>query len=208
MISVFKTSIEKLRTAAATAKAALHQISAEHEASVIRAAKLGDQSAAAFADGAQDAEALETEHFKAETRVRSLAAAVERSKQRLAKAEKELTDAKAQADREASATRCRELADSLKKAKPAAAEATRKIAEIVGSLPASGHYPTDVLQGLEHWVPGALGFFQGDFLDLAIQALQTHAVLIEKGERPADLGRTFDEQSEAYGRPRMSHKAA
>jgi hypothetical protein len=159
VLNLVKSPIERLETAVTSAKRDLDKVRATQETAVTRAAELADLVASAFADDAQNAESLERQHFEAELRVKSLATAVERARSRHDKAMQDLLDAKAQDDIEASAAKCRDLAKALEKAKPAAAEATRKIAEIVGSLPTTGHYPTHVLQGIEHWVPGAFGFF-------------------------------------------------
>ena len=65
-----------------------------------------------------------------------------------------------------------------------------------------------IQQAFDHWVPGAVGFFEGDFIDIAVKELRQHADLILSGERPADLGMTFDEQAIAYGRPPIGLKKA
>jgi len=101
--------------------------------------------------------------------------------------------------REASAARCRDLAKAIEKAKPAAAEAARKVADLWASAPANISWPPVVLDGCTHWL-GSAGFFEGDFLDLAIKALRTHADEIAAGIKPADLGQSFDERAIQFGR--------
>jgi DNA repair exonuclease SbcCD ATPase subunit len=193
-------SIASLEKQVADKLAKLGQLRAQYGEVRQRADELGDLVSSALVDEASNLQSLEGQLFAAESRLRSTQAAIAKVEGEVADLEQKLTAERDRVAREASAKQCRDLADSLKKAKPAAAEATRKIAEIVGSLPATGHYPTHVLQGIEHWVPGAFGFFQGDFLDLAIQSLRTHSDLIEKGERSADLGKSFDEQAATYGK--------
>ena len=201
MLSIIKSnSIASLEKQLADKQSKLAQLRNQFSEVRQRADELGDLVAAALVDEAANLASLESQLFAAESRLRSTQAAIAKVEGEVANLEQKLTAERDRVAREASAKQCRDLADSLKRDKPAAAEATRKIAEIVGSLPATGHYPTHVLQGIEHWVPGAFGFFQGDFLDLAIQSLRTHADLIEKGERSADLGKSFDEQSAAYGK--------
>ena len=201
MLNLIKSnSISSLEKQLADKQTKLRQLRAQFGEVRQRADELGDLVAAALVDEAANLASLETQLFAAESRLRSTTAAIAKVEGEVATLEQRLAAERDRVAREASAKQCRDLADRLKTAKPAAAEATRKIAEIVGSLPATGHYPTHVLQGLEHWVPGAFGFFQGDFLDLAVQSLRTHADLIEKGERPANLGKSFDEQAEAYGK--------
>jgi DNA repair exonuclease SbcCD ATPase subunit len=193
-------SIASLEKQVADKLAKLGQLRAQYGEVRQRADELGDLVSSALVDEASNLQSLEGQLFAAESRLRSTQAAIAKVEGEVANLEQKLTAERDRVAREASPKQCRDLADSLKKAKPAAAEATRKIAEIVGSLPATGHYPTHVLQGIEHWVPGAFGFFQGDFLDLAIQSLRTHSDLIEKGERSADLGKSFDEQAATYGK--------
>ena len=135
MLSILKTSLDKLESATATAKTDLHKVSAQHEAAVTRAAELADLVASASADAAENADSLEQQHFQAELRVKSLATAVERTKARHANAEQALAEARAKAKAEASAAAVRKLADDLAKSKPAAASAARKVAEIWGTVP-------------------------------------------------------------------------
>ena len=137
MLKVFKTDIERLEQAATKAEAELHKIAAQHEAAVALVKELGNEVAEAFADSAPNAEDLQEAHFKAELRAGSLAKAVVTAGNRNEAAKRELAEAKAQAKAEAAAALCRERATALEKAKPAAAGAARKIAEIVGSLPAN-----------------------------------------------------------------------
>ncbi len=205
MLSIIKSSIEKLESAAANAKSDLHKVRSQHEAAAARAAELANKAADAFADLSPDADAVEEEHAKAALREKSLSAAISRAEERLVEAEQALAAERARVAREASAARCRDLAKAIEKAKPAAAEASRKVADVWGSAPANIPWSPLILEGCNLWL-GSAGFFEGDFLDLAIKTLRQHADLILSGERPADLGRSFDEQALAYGRPPIGLK--
>ena len=208
MLSILKTSLDKLEQAAVKAEAELHKIQAQHEAAVARVKELGTQVAEAFADSAPDAEELQEAHFKAELRAGSLAKAVVTANKRCGAAGGTLAEAKAQAAREASAARLRELANSLEKSKPAAAKAARQVAEVAGAIPANVTWSMMITQAFDHWISGAVGFFEGDFIDLAVKELHAHADEIIAGRRSSDLGNSFDEQAIAYGRKPMALKKA
>lgn len=199
MLNPFKSVIERLETAVTSAKRDLDKVASQHEAAVIRAAELADQVASAFADDAQNAEALEQQHFQAELRVKSLKTAAERAAKRHSVAQHELDEAKKQAKADAAATKCRDLAKALEQARRPAAEAARKFVDIWGSFPAIGYYPAHVQQAFDLWV-GSADFFAGDFVDIAVQTLRSHADEILAGKRPSDLGQTFDEQAVRFGR--------
>ena len=200
MLKVFKTDIERLEQTAAKAKADLHKIAAQREEAASRAAALAGQVAEAFASDLQNASDLEEQHVRAELRARSLAGAEQTAQSRLANAEQALADAKAKAKAEASAAAARKLADDLEKSKPVAAKATRQVAEIWGSVPASGPWSTTVIQSFDHWTVGATDFFEGDFVDIAVKELRQYADDILAGRRSSDLGPSFDAQAISYGR--------
>ena len=199
MLKVFKSDVERLEQVAAKAEAELHKIKAQHEVAIALVGKLGNEVAEAFADSAPNAEELQEAHFKAELRAGSLAKAVVTANNRYGAAKGELAEAKAKAKAEAAAAKCRDLAKALEQARRPAAEAARKFAEIWGNCPATGYYSSDVEQALGLWVRAA-EFYEGDFIDLAVQSLKAHAEEILAGSRSADLGQTFDEQAVRFGR--------
>ena len=200
MLKVFKTDVERLEQAATKAEAELHKIKAQHEAAIARVKELGNQVAEAFADSAPDAEELQEAHFKAELRAGSLAKAVVTAGNRYGAAKGALAEAKDQAKREASALRLRELAKQLEEARPAAAKAARKVAEVAGAIPANVTWPPMVTQAFDHWLSGATEFYEGDFITIAATELRAQAEDILAGRRSSDLGQSFDAQAISYGR--------
>jgi hypothetical protein len=200
MLSTLKTSLEKLEQAATKAEAELHKIKAQHEAAVARVKELGNEVAEAFADSAPNAEDLQEAHFKAELRAGSLAKAVVTANNRHGAAKGTLAEAKAKAKAEAAAETLRQLAKQLEEARPAAAKAARQVAAVAGGVPANIPWQPMIQQAFDHWISGAVGFFKGDFITLAVKELRLHADEILKRNRSADLGQSFDAQAISYGR--------
>jgi hypothetical protein len=175
VLKVFKSDVERLEQAATKAEAELLKIKGQHEAAIARVKELGNEVAEAFADSAPNAEELQEAHFKAELRAGSLAKAAVTAGNRYGAAKGALAEAKDQAKREASALRLRELAKQLEEARPAAAKAARKIAEVAGAIPANVTWPPVVTQAFDHWLSGSTEFYEGDFITIAATALRAQA---------------------------------
>lgn len=205
MLNLIKSnSVASLEKQLADKQTKLGQLRAQYGEVRQRADELGDQVAAALVDDASNLGSLEGQLHAAESRLRSTQAAIAKVEGEVAVLDQKLAAARDRVAREASAARLRELANSLEKSKPAAAKAARQVAEVVGGIPAGIQWAPVITQALDHWVPGAVSFFEGDFIDIAVKELRLHADLILSGERSADLGRSFDEQAIAYGRKPMA----
>jgi hypothetical protein len=209
MLSIIKSnSISGLEKQLADKQSKLGQLRNQFSEVRQRADELGDLVAAALVDEAANLASLEGDLFAAESRLRSTQAAIAKDEGEIAVLDQKLATERDRVAREASAARLRELANGLEKAKPAAAKSARQVAEVAGAVPANVTWSPMITQALGHWVSGAVGFFEGDFIDLAVKELRTHADEIIAGRRSPDLGQSFDEQAISFGRKPMAHKAA
>jgi hypothetical protein len=209
MLSIIKSnSIASLEKQLADKQSKLAQLRNQFSEVRQRADGLGDLVSSALVDEASNLQSLEGQLFAAESRLRSTQAAIAKVEGEVTTLEQKLATERDRVAREASAARLRELANSLEKSKPAAAKAARQVADVAGAIPANVTWSPMITQAFDHWVAGSVGFYEGDFIDLAVKALRTHADEILAGRRSADLGKSFDEQAVAYGRKPMGLKKA
>ena len=205
MLNLIKSgSIASLEKQLADKQSKLGQLRAQYGEMRQRVDELGDLVSSALVDEASNLQSLEGQLHAAESRLRSTAAAIAKVEGEVATFEQKLSVERDRVAREASAARLRELAINLEKSKPAAAKAARQVAEVAGAIPANITWSPMITQAFDHWVAGAAGFYAGDFIDLAVKELRTHANEIIGGRRSPDLGKSFDEQAISYGRKPMA----
>lgn len=192
MITLLKSNLERLESTAVKAKTDLDKVASQHEAATIHAAGLSDLVAAAFTDAAENAGSLEGQLFQAESRVRSLSAAVTLAEQRLAKAEKELADARAKAKAETAAATMETAAGEFEKAIKAVRQVMPALATAMDGTSftsiATLNQHARFLATHIHQFNGILK--PGGDIEKWVSDLRVRAELVRGGGVSADIGKT------------------